>query len=619
MLHWVVPPETRRRLRPVVSRARALGRRLSAGPVTARVVYLSWDSVEVRARRRGRPTRLSFADPAASVAVSCDRLLLVVPDVAALVRLATAGIVRGRTASVEVRLDRFGPEHRAGLALPRLSKHTMSVSWTRAGAAGARLAVRWAKPRPVARCLQDLCSGAVRGSTWDQAGGPLFALDRAADLDARAPWPAGRLGADPAPAVPSDADPAPLCSPQAFGLAAHHSQPVMTSVANPFGRVLAGLPATYRADITASRVRFCDDAGRAVLELTDDRPAESGLLAAGPAGAAGLAGGWQKYCVVDLDLVQAPPSPFAMHALRALACCGTMFRSADERVRAALAALNVLVVEPGARAELDWCRLSVAASRQATIHHDPVLRHTALVPADEGTGERRWLPLPAVSVLLASRRRDDLVALLPRFAAQTYPAFELLVGTHGYRLGDDLKARLAESSHAPIRWVESDPQESLGQLLGRLSRIADGELLSKVDDDDHYGREHLTDLVLGWRTSGADLVGKGARFMHLPERDLTVDRRWSAAEVDDVTVAGGTMLVSRCALLAAGGWSEAPRHVDTHMVERLRGAGGVTHRIHGLDYVYVRRGAGHTWAADLGQLVAQGAASYAGLPAAVIN
>ena len=52
----------------------------------------------------------------------------------------------------------------------------------------------------------------------------------------------------------------------------------------------------------------------------------------------------------------------------------------------------------------------------------------------------------------------------------------------------------------------------IGLLGAEATRVAQGTLLTKVDDDDLYGPEHVWDLVLARCYSGAAVVGKGAEF-----------------------------------------------------------------------------------------------------------
>ena len=219
---------------------------------------------------------------------------------------------------------------------------------------------------------------------------------------------------------------------------------------------------------------------------------------------------------------------------------------------------------------------------------------------------------------MASKRADDVVHCLADLARQTYSRFEVLLGTHGYSLAPDTLADLRERLPVPLRTVDIDAHHTLGEALGILTRRADGEFVAKVDDDDRYGPEHLTDLIIAGRTSGADLVAKSARFVHLADSEVTIDRTWAATEAYDVMPAGGTFLTSRGVLQAAGGWSTAPRHVDADLLARIRSAGGVTYRTHGLGYVYYRRSDGHTWQADPGDLLDHGEVLYDGLPEGIL-
>jgi cellulose synthase/poly-beta-1,6-N-acetylglucosamine synthase-like glycosyltransferase len=243
---------------------------------------------------------------------------------------------------------------------------------------------------------------------------------------------------------------------------------------------------------------------------------------------------------------------------------------------------------------------------------DAALRRTAL-------GGDGMLPLPTVSVVLSSMRADHIEQCLSYLAGQTYPALEVLVGLHGYDVPELTRERWDALLPGPVR-VSSFPAElPFGAVLGRLSRFADGELLTKVDDDDHYGPNHVTDLVIAWHTSGADVAAKGSRFVHLPERDETIDRAWAAPELFNVSPAGGTLLLARSTLQQLGGWSHSSRHVDTDLLTRVKDAGGLVYRTHALEYVYVRRATGHTWQTGTEQILAQGERTYPGLPAELIH
>jgi hypothetical protein len=350
----------------------------------------------------------------------------------------------------------------------------------------------------------------------------------------------------------------------------------LAAITNPFGRRLVGAATHYR--LVSGQLR--DDAGQVVREP-------------------------DKYAVVSVD----SDHP----ALPALAARGMVFVAADPAVRAALDAQGLVAVrDPKEVDDLRGYALSVEASRRALIAGDATLRRTAL--AGEGT-----LPLPTVSVVLSSMRADHIESCLGHLAAQTYPALEVLVGLHGYEVEPSTEEKWRATLRVPLRITTFPAELPFGAVLGRLSRMADGELITKVDDDDHYGRQHVADLVIAWHTSGADLAAKGSRFVHLPDREQTIDRAWAAPELFNVTPAGGTLLLARSTLQQVGGWSHAPRHVDTDLLNRVKAAGGLVYRTHALEYVYVRRTAGHTWVTELDELVAQGERTYQGLPPEILR
>lgn len=524
-------------------------------------------------------------------------LRLRLPDPAALVRVAASGLLTGEVRRLEVRLAAVPDWLRNGVRPAPLARTCRSFRWRRRGRSLA-VGLVWSRPVPVPRALSDVLAAVLRARPWDQVSGPVYGLDRTAWLSGSTSWPVGRLVAEP---PEPEWDPAgrplgPYLPPDqpAAALAA----PVVTAVANPYGRRLVGAAARYR--LAGPDLR--DAAGRVVQRLFDHAAPES----------ATLSGKLSKYAVVTVDSPVTGDLPLTA-ALRGLAACGVVFAAADPAVRAGLEALDlVTVANADGVDDLRGYGLSVAAARRAAIRGDAALRRTTL--AGNGT-----VPLPAVSVLLASMREEHIDTCLGYLAAQDYPSLEVLVGLHGYDAPPEVRERWRALLPCPLRVLPFDAERPFGAILGELSRAADGELVTKVDDDDHYGRHHVTDLVVAWHTSGADLVGKGARFVHLPDRAETVDRTWTAPEVCNVTPAGGTMLLSRGALAAAGGWSHSSRHIDADLLDRIRSAGGLVYRTHGLEYVYVRRGSGHTFVTETDRLLTEGKRTYQGLPDQIVR
>jgi hypothetical protein len=578
------------------------------------VAGLRWITVRPEGRDAVRVSRVRgvgrrsyrLDDLTARYVLGTGKLRLVVPDAAALVRIAVSGVLTGEIQRLEIRLADAPEWLLAGVRPPRLGRTAVRFHWRRRGR-GLTLQLGWSKPYGLNRAFADALAAVVRARRWDQVSGPLYALDRTAWLAGAACWPQGQLAAGP-PRMERDAFGRPLGPFLAPDQPTDsHLPPLVTMVANSYGRRLVGAATPYRLAVEPDRLELRDEAGRTALVL-DRATAPEAVVAR-----AELA----KYAVVSVD----PPlatnpfvvDPFTADALRALAACGMVFATTDPAVRGELDTLGLVSVRHAKEVDdLRGYALSVAASRRMAVSGDAVLRRTPL-------GGAGMLPLPTVSVVLSSMRSDYVEGCLRHLAGQTYPALELLVGLHGYDVPEQTRERWRAMLGFPVRVVPFSAQLTFGAVLGRLSRMADGELLTKMDDDDHYGPHHLADLVIAWHTSGADVAAKGSRFVYFPELDQTIDRAWAAPEIFNVTPAGGTLLLARSTLQQLGGWSHSSKHVDTDLLIRVKSAGGLVYRTHALEYVYVRRTTGHTWITEIEELIDQGEHVYDGLPEEIIR
>ncbi|MFI7629592.1 glycosyltransferase [Microbispora rosea] len=200
-------------------------------------------------------------------------------------------------------------------------------------------------------------------------------------------------------------------------------------------------------------------------------------------------------------------------------------------------------------------------------------------------------PDPRVSILLCTRRPEMVPFAVEQMERQRGVSAELIVGLHGFTAREAAIPR----TRLPITVIEAPAATPFGEVLNRMAAAASGSYLAKVDDDDWYGPDHLADLLLARRYSGADLVGSAAEFVYLEPLDVTI-RRCIGTERFVPLVAGGTMLVTRAAFEAAGGFRPLARTVDGQLLQAVEAVGGRIYRTHGLGYVLRRRSAyGHTW------------------------
>lgn len=194
---------------------------------------------------------------------------------------------------------------------------------------------------------------------------------------------------------------------------------------------------------------------------------------------------------------------------------------------------------------------------------------------------------PSVSMVLVTNRENHLHSIVELLSRQTYPNLELVLLTHGFELDAHIGAHLSELPFPALTRAVPDSL-NLGEVLTVASSLASGELITKIDDDDFYGPEHVWDLVTARMFSGAQLAGKALDNIYLSGENVTVFRPTYAAEKYAKFIAGGTMLISQADLREVGGWRPVPKSVDLALIERVTEHGGLIYRTHGHGYIYVR-------------------------------
>jgi Glycosyl transferase family 2/Glycosyl transferases group 1 len=217
-----------------------------------------------------------------------------------------------------------------------------------------------------------------------------------------------------------------------------------------------------------------------------------------------------------------------------------------------------------------------------------------------------------LSVVIATNRPSHLDDAIAQVNHQTYQPRELVLVLHGEQFSDDLEDGLKRRVEGELTVVRVSSEASLGDALNAGTDAASGEVITKMDDDDWYGPEHLWDLMLALEYSGAELVAKGAEFVYLQDLDLTIRRFVGKGESWNRTVAGGTLTITKDDLKTLGGWPPLAHGVDVYLIEDLSRAGGRPFRTHGFGYVY-RRHASQTWAKDVDYFLRQSDSQWRGL------
>lgn len=251
------------------------------------------------------------------------------------------------------------------------------------------------------------------------------------------------------------------------------------------------------------------------------------------------------------------------------------------------------------------------AQRRIWDHHTYTQRGRQVLDS-VGLGDRAGasgLPgaagLPTVSVLAVTNRPAQIEHLLAQLGHQEGVQRQLIIVTHGFEGERSIVARAAELGLDDIS-VRSAPSDwSLGHCLNSARERSDGEICSKMDDDDLYGPHYLHDLLQALTYSGADVVGKHAHYMYLTGSDVTLLRfPWQEHRFTD-RIMGPTITAPR-EVFVKHPFADISRGEDSGFLEDVVAAGGRIYSADRFGFTQVRAGSGHghAWSASDRELLA---------------
>ncbi|WP_199041974.1 glycosyltransferase [Glycomyces salinus] len=256
-----------------------------------------------------------------------------------------------------------------------------------------------------------------------------------------------------------------------------------------------------------------------------------------------------------------------------------------ELTRVLVAGADIDLDDPVAREEH-----SIRLRRAALRTHSTAARWAHLSEKAGFPGPRR----PTVSVLLCTRRPEFIPFALAQIARQRHVDLEVILTLHGIAADLPEPKRAIAEFPRPLTVVDVPSTEVFGAALNLGAQAASGDFLAKWDDDDWYGPEFLSDLLLARSYTGADLIGCGDQYIYLQPLDVTLFRR-IATERYAGHVTGGSMLIDRDLFNEVGGFAPLPWGEDRSLLIAVDAAGGRTYRAHSLGYLVHRRESGHTW------------------------
>jgi len=203
-------------------------------------------------------------------------------------------------------------------------------------------------------------------------------------------------------------------------------------------------------------------------------------------------------------------------------------------------------------------------------------------------------PTPRISILLSTNRPNNIEHALANVTNQNWPNKELILILHDPDQFDTTHIeKLTQNLPYPTTTIGAPKQWTLGDCLNAGLDQATGDYITKIDDDDHYGPNHLTDIHTAHTYSNADITGKTRAHTYLSEHDITVSQP-ATPETYGNRVAGGTITMDR-PTAERYKFLRRPSQVDSTLFTRALEDGALVFSTHSMGYILSRNPGDHTW------------------------
>lgn len=332
---------------------------------------------------------------------------------------------------------------------------------------------------------------------------------------------------------------------------------------------------------------------------------------------------------INVNTVTNSPTMFARRAFESLACATPVVSNPSE-------AMVNLLGHDGVR----YCtseREATEAIRYFTSGEPEV--HKEILRAQRGvlrdhtyasrieqmltTTQLRTQPvIPLVSAISATRRPTHLVTMVENIERQTWPRKELVVAIN--QGGELSRSQVLETAEqvAPglaVTVVELHAQDSLGRCLNEAIGASAGAVFAKMDDDDHYGPDFLTDSLHALNYSRAECVGKERHFVYFKEEGTVWLTR--GRQEDYTTFVIGPTIVAHRHIFPTCMFADRGIGEDTAFLNQISNHGGLIYAHNPYNYakLWTSEAGFHTWDVADTKLKRGGELVGSGPPAALVD
>lgn len=220
--------------------------------------------------------------------------------------------------------------------------------------------------------------------------------------------------------------------------------------------------------------------------------------------------------------------------------------------------------------EWKYRHVSHLGYREVMLKHTYAHRVKAILASIDITYEQ---PKEKVSIIMATMREHFIDRILINIGRQNYENVELTIVTQNFSKTAIMELRNGLenlTNLADFKILEINTEMSLGARLNKAAEHSTGTYLAKMDDDDFYFENYLTDMIIPFSFGNFGLVGKKETFIYLEESDKTVLRFHNTSHRITDFVSGPTLVFTKTAFNKVGGFNDVNRGEDSTIIEKLK-------------------------------------------------
>lgn len=247
-----------------------------------------------------------------------------------------------------------------------------------------------------------------------------------------------------------------------------------------------------------------------------------------------------------------------------------------------------------------WEKISHLGYREVMKNHTYTHR---LRDIEAALGYQSSASEPLVSIITCTRRPNMIDRIVENMTRQNHPNCELILVLQGFSSAQkyELTAKL-KSKPSNIKRIEvivnDSPDVTLGERFNHASEYSRGEYIAKMDDDDFYFANYLSDMLIPFTFGDYGLVGKKELYMYLSGSRKLI-KRFPGNKHREVDFVAGATFVFKAEVFKKFRFSSLNRGEDSDIIKRLKDGGIKIYSADSFNFV-VWRGeiSNHTWDAS---------------------